>query len=87
VVFEEFQSDNFRQNFYQIKKLLEGRRFGIDIKYKNSRSIIFVSKLSPVDLEGSAGEEEAIATLCDDKDDRWCDFCTRPLFINYAHKS
>jgi len=24
--------------------------------------------------------EEAIATLCDDKDDWWCDFCTRPLF-------
>jgi len=24
--------------------------------------------------------EDAIATLCDDKYDWWCDFCTRPLF-------
>jgi len=24
--------------------------------------------------------EEANATLCDDKGDLWCDFCTRPLF-------
>ena len=53
VVFKEFKSANFRQNFSQIKNLLEGGRFGNDITYTNNRSIIFV------DLE-------SIATLCDD---------------------
>jgi len=30
--------------------------------------------------EYCATREEAVATLCNEKDEWWCDFCTRPLF-------
>jgi hypothetical protein len=49
LLFEEFEFDTYKSNFWQIKRVLERKPFGTDVKFRDARSIrvvkpvIFVS--------------------------------------------
>jgi hypothetical protein len=60
VIFEEFSWEGFKSNFPQLKRLLEGKAFSVDVKCKCRRdisvtcSVILVSNEEIVDDEGFA---------------------------------
>jgi hypothetical protein len=39
VLYEEFEFNAYKSNFWQLKRVLESRPFGIDIKFRYARSI------------------------------------------------
>lgn len=57
VLFEEFACRVFHENFHQLKRLMEGADFSVDVKGGSSRTInfrgvvIFVSNLYPTDFD------------------------------------
>jgi hypothetical protein len=39
VLFEEFEFNAYKSNFWQLKRVLERRPFGIDVKFRNAQSL------------------------------------------------
>jgi hypothetical protein len=69
VLFEEFEYETYKSNIFQIKRLLEGRDFAVDEKYKSRRVIkvkvpvIFVSNECPYGDEAFLCRLEVINAL------------------------
>jgi hypothetical protein len=53
IVFEEYEHDVYKSNYFQLKQLLDRKKFRIDIKNRDARSIrvvcpiIFISNFTP----------------------------------------
>jgi hypothetical protein len=63
VIFEEFNWDRFKFNLPQIKRLLEGKIFSVDVKCRNKKDICFKGPVILVSNDPPLEEEAYIRRL------------------------